>query len=93
MHDNDSDSTLYLFWHEPDAAPPAEFDLHGDAHPLNEGMWLIRSELTRSKLYHRLKWQLPDDTSIMVAPLLDDPAGWPKFKGMAEGALAWLRGG
>ena len=92
MHDNGSDSTLYLFWHDPDAAAPAEFDLHGDAHPMDDGMWLIRSELTRSKLYHRLKWQLPDDTSIMLAPLFDDPAGWPKFKGMAEGALAWLRG-
>ena len=56
-------------------------------------MWLVRSALTRSKLYHRIKWQLPEGTPLACAPLGDDPAGWPKFKGMEPGALGWLRGG
>ena len=53
----------------------------------------MRSPLSRSKLYHRIKWQLPGDAALACAPLADDPDGWPKFKGMAAGALAWLRGG
>ena len=84
--------TLYLVWHDPAATPDAPLDLHGDGHPLAEGLWLIRSPLTRSKLYHRIKWQLPGDAAIACAPLEDDPAGWPKFKGMESSALAWLKG-
>ncbi|WP_435201617.1 hypothetical protein [Qipengyuania sp. 902] len=87
------DTSLYLIWHEPGAAPAEPLDLHSDAHPLAEGLWLVRSDLTRSKLYHRIKWQLPDGTALACAPLADEPDGWPKFKGMAAGALAWLKGG
>ena len=85
--------TLYWLWHDPAAAPEGALDLHGDAHPFGPGMWLVRSPLTRSKLYHRIKWQLPEGTPLACAPLGDDPAGWPKFKGMEAGALGWLRGG
>lgn len=84
---------LYLLWHDPAAAPEAPLDMHGDAHPLAEGLWLVRSPLTRSKLYHRIKWQLPEGTPLACAPLADDPSGWPKFRGLASGALAWLRAG
>lgn len=82
---------LYLIWHDPAASPAEPIDLHGDGHPLADGLWLVRSALTRSKLYHRIKWQLPDGTALLCAPLGDDPDGWPKFKGMDAGALAWLR--
>ena len=60
-----------------------------DAVELRPGLWLIRSERTRSRLYHAIKRQLPDGTPLLVAEL----AGDPKFKGMAPGALAWLRHG
>lgn len=85
------EQTLYLLWFDPSGEQPATLDLHGDAHALAEGLFLIRSDLTRSKLYHRIKWQLPDDTALLVAPLEDGRDGWPKFKGMADGALKWLR--
>ena len=83
--------TLYLLWHDP-AARADRLDLHGDAHPLAPGLWLVRSGLTRSKLYHRIKWQLPQGAALLCAPLADEPDGWPKFKGLEEGALRWLRG-
>ena len=86
------ETSLYLIWHEPGATPSQPFDLHGDGHPLAEGLWLVRSALTRSKLYHRIKWQLPEGTALLCAPLADEPEGWPKFKGMEAGALAWLKG-
>ena len=84
---------LYLLWFDRAAAGEVALDLHGDAHPLAEGLWLVRSGLTRSKLYHRIKWQLPDGAALLLTPLADSREGWPKFKGMEGGALAWLRGG
>ncbi|MBX7460612.1 hypothetical protein [Qipengyuania huizhouensis] len=86
------ETSLYLIWHEPGAAPSQPLDLHGDGHPLAEGLWLVRSALTRSRLYHRIKWQLPEGTALLCAPLADEPDKWPKFKGMEAGALAWLNG-
>lgn len=87
------DDTLYLVWFDAPTGLPDGFDWHGDVHALANGLWLVRSELTRSKLYHRIKWQLPDGTPLLVAPLEDSADGWPKFKGMEAGALKWLRHG
>lgn len=86
-------ASLYLVWHEPLPGPAQDCPIvwQGDAHPLTDEMWLVRSELTRSRLYHLVKKQLPGGSALMVAPLNDRPSGWPKFKGMAAGALAWLR--
>ena len=63
-------------------------DLHGDGRAIAENLYLIYSDLSQSKLYHRIKWQLPDHTPLIVATL----RGAPKFKGMAKGAQKWLRG-
>ncbi|WP_324262687.1 hypothetical protein U4960_06140 [Altererythrobacter sp. H2] len=87
-----AEPSLYLIWHDPGAAPARPLDLHGDGYPLAGGLWLVRSALTRSRLYHRIKWQLPEGTPLACAPLADEPDGWPKFRGMEPGALAWLRG-
>ena len=58
--------TLYLIWHDPAAAPAEPIDLHGDGHPLADGLWLVRSALTRSKLYHRIKRQLSEGTAVLL---------------------------
>lgn len=78
---------LYLVWHAPDARIDEETELALDRFALRPGLLLIDSGLTRSKLYHKVKWALPKDTPLLVAPL----EGAPKFKGMAEGALNWVR--
>ena len=83
--------TLYLLWHDPAAKLPDNFALHGDAHKLADGLWLVRSELTRSRLYHRIKRQLPEGTALLCTPLGDEPEGWPKFKGLSSGAGKWLK--
>ena len=54
---------------------------------LADGLYLVVSALTRSRLYHRIKRQLPPGTAFLVAPLADAP----KFKGMSRGALAFTR--
>lgn len=78
---------LFLVWHEPGSAIDAEL-LHAlDHFPLQPGLMLVDTELTRSKLYHQVKWALPHGTALLTAPLEDAP----KFKGMETGALNWIR--
>ncbi|QZH74499.1 MAG: hypothetical protein JY451_12610 [Erythrobacter sp.] len=84
-------TTLYLIWYEIGNGEALKLNFDGDAHPVADSLWLVRSPLSRSRLYHAIKRQLPVDTALLVAPLDDDPDGWPKFKGGAPGALAWLR--
>lgn len=67
--------------------PETTLDLHGDGYRIGDDLFLISSELTRSRLYHRIKWQLEEGSPLLVAPLSDAP----KFKGMKAGALKWLR--
>lgn len=82
------DEQLYLVHYR--LAPGAELpdlDFHGDGQVLADDLLLVASDLSQSKLYHRIKWQLPQATPLIVATL----SGAPKFKGMARGAAAWLR--
>jgi hypothetical protein len=51
------------------------------------GLVLIDSDETLSRVYHELKWSLPQDASLLVAPV----AGTPKLNGVAPGTLSWLR--
>ena len=77
-------STLCLVWH---SAKETEVEISEPSHPLSDGLFLVRSERTVSRLYHAIKYQLPEGTSLIVAPLADRP----KFKGMAKGAFSWVR--
>lgn len=65
----------------------ASLNVPGDACMLDDSLYLVRSTLSRSRLYHHIKRQLPADTPLLVAPLASDP----KFKDMCTGALKWLR--
>ncbi len=64
---------------------PAEFDR---LLALDDGLYLICSGLSRSKVYHSVKHATRPE-ALLVAPLADDP----KFMGMEEGALKALRAG
>ncbi|MEO9526000.1 hypothetical protein [Roseibium sp.] len=48
---------------------------------------LVVTGLSRSTVYHRIKWQLPDGAPLLVAPLADAP----KFRGLAPGTTKWVR--
>ncbi len=76
--------SLFLAWIGIDRD---SLDLEGEICALNPRLFLVETGLSRSKLYHRIKWQLPEGTALLVAPL----AAVPKFKGMAEGSTAWVR--
>ncbi len=54
-----------------------------DAIALAPGLYLVRSQETQSRLYHRVKRET--GTRTLLVGLLD---GHPKFAGMAPGSLA-----
>lgn len=77
---------VYLISTETDAekAIGALFD---EFAPLRPGLALVESEESQSRVYHDIKWALPDGASLFVARLDHQP----KFKGVREGALKWVR--
>jgi len=86
--DKSGDERLYLVWLEDaeGAVPePGETDDPG-LMPLAKGLFLVRTNQTRSELYHAVKRRTKPE-KLLVAPLADAP----KFKGLADGALKWVR--
>lgn len=78
---------LFLVYVDILASSEEPLHLPGDAFMLADTLFLVRSDLTRSALYHQIKRRLPDDAALLVAPLADAP----KFKRLHRGALKWLR--
>lgn len=51
------------------------------------GLLLVDTTETTSRVYHEIKWLLPDDCALLVAPLENRP----KARGVAAGTVSWLR--
>lgn len=78
--------TVYLAW-TPATVPD---DLPGPWEEVRRaapGLLLVDSTDTLSRVYHELKWSLPDDSPLLVAPLTERP----KLKGLEPGTQTWLR--
>ncbi len=78
--------TVYVAW----TSEMPEQDLPGPWTELRiaaPGLVLIESTDTLSRVFHELKWALPDDASLFVGPL----AATPKLRGVHPGTLRWLR--
>lgn len=72
------------------AAAPIPDDLLGpwtELLPLAAELVLLESTESLSRVYHELKWSLPEDTALIVAPL----TVLPKLKGLPAGTTTWLR--
>ena len=50
------------------------------------GLAFVDSDETLSRVYHEVKWSLPDGAAVAVAPV----AGRPKAKGLAPSTNSWL---
>lgn len=79
--------TLYLVWFDGDGVNDGGLADMIDGFRLRPGLFLADSDDTQSRLYHDIKRWLGGDRALIVAPLADAP----KFKGMADGALKWVR--
>lgn len=77
---------LFLVWTE--AAESAN-GWPGEVFGLAPGLHLVRTSRTQSRLYHRVKHSLPPGAALLVATLQTGP----KHKGLAAGALAFVRDG
>ena len=77
--------TLYLIYFDEAESALDESSIAG-LQRLDDGLYLLRSGLTRSQVYHRIK-RYTEPERLLVAPLEEHP----KFKGMTAGALKWLR--
>ena len=78
--------TVYVAW----TPEPPEEDLPGPWTELRvaaPGLLLVESDDTLSRVFHELKWALPEVAPLFVAPL----AATPKLRGLAPGTLGWLR--
>lgn len=80
--------TLYLAVADPPV--PVDDDLVGpwsDLRPVAGGGVLLDSDDTLSRVYHELKWSLPDGSSLLVVAV-----SAAKMKGQAAGVPTWARG-
>jgi len=79
--------TVYVAW-APDL--PAIADLAGPWTELKlaaPGLLLVESDDTLSRVFHELKWALPENAPLFVVP----SAATPKLRHLADGTLSWLR--
>jgi len=77
---------IYLAWTDASFAA----DLPGpwsELHLAADGLVFVDSDDTPSRVYHELKWSLPANAAIVVAPVSD----LPKLRGVGPGTLTWLR--
>jgi hypothetical protein len=83
--------TVYLAWTSADLdqLDPSR-DLAGpwrEVAVAGTGLAFVDSDDTLSRVYHALKWSLPEGVALVVAPV----AALPKAKGLAPGTNSWLR--
>lgn len=80
---------IYLAWSS--AALPDDLpDLPGpwlEVRVVAGELALVESDESLSRVYHELKWALPDGAALLVAPV----GGQPKLKGLPAGTTTWLR--
>lgn len=74
----------HLDGHDLDVAVPGPWS---QLRRLRPGLLLVASDASRSAVYHALKDELPAGCPLLVARLHEVP----KFRGMADGSLAWAR--
>lgn len=51
------------------------------------GLVLVETDETVSRVYHEVKWRLPEACGLLVAAVAERP----KARGVAGGTVSWLR--
>jgi hypothetical protein len=81
-----SKRTVFLAWTDAavDVRTPGPWD---SMHRAADDLVLIASSDSLSRVYHELKWSLPDGVALLVAPV----SGRPKLARVAPGTQTWIR--
>lgn len=77
--------TVFLVW----SAAPLPEGLPGpwrEIRPIGPGLTVVDGVESLSRVYHEVKWALPEGTPLIVSPL----ATRPKLRGLSPGAQSWL---
>jgi len=82
--------SVYLAWLGDPSAVDAVMTAPGPWREVIEagpGLLVVESDDTLSRVYHEVKWLLPDDCALLVAPVAERP----KARGVTGGTVSWLR--
>jgi hypothetical protein len=78
---------VFMVWTDADLAPSDLLGPWREVVVAAPGLGFVDSDETLSRVYHELKWSLPEGAALAVAPV----AARPKAKGLAAGTATWLR--
>lgn len=84
--DAERPETVYLAW----SSAPIPVGIPGpwsELRVLADDLALVESTESLSRVFHELKWSLPDSAALMVSPL----SARPKLKHLPAGTTTWLR--
>lgn len=79
-------STIYLAW----SSEPIPPDLLGpwtELRVLADDLVVVEGTESLSRIYHEIKWALPDGAALLVTPLSERP----KLKYLPAGTTTWFR--
>lgn len=77
--------TVFLVWSGSDV--PGGLDgPWTELVPAGPGLCLVDSEESLSRVYHQVKWSLPEGTPLLATALTTRP----KLKGLLPGTQSWL---
>mgnify|MGYP000179769287 CR=1 FL=1 len=84
--DEQHEHRVFMAWTDAEVTE----DLEGPWRELRvaaPGVVFVESADTLSRVYHELKWSLPDGAALVVAPVSQTP----KSRGLRAGTHGWLR--
>lgn len=77
---------VFMVWTDADLAAAELLGPWREVVVAAPGLAFVDSDESLSRVYHEVKWSLPDGAALAVAPV----AGRPKAKGLAAGTNTWL---
>ncbi len=78
--------TIYLAW----SSEPIPADLVGpwtELRVLADDLVVVEGTESLSRVYHEIKWAIPDEAALLVTPLSERP----KLKYLPAGTTSWFR--
>ena len=78
--------TVFMVWSDADLGAADLLGPWREVRVAAPGLAFVESDETLSRVYHEIKWSLPDGAALAVAPVTG-----AKVKGLAPGTSTWLR--